>query len=44
MADITVLQALVFAGFAQIPVPEDCAALIAWNARLQERPSVKTPA
>jgi glutathione S-transferase len=44
MADITVLQALVFAGYAKIAVPEDCAALIAWNARLQERPSVKTPA
>ena len=44
MADITVLQALVFAGYAQIAVPEDCEALIAWNARLQERPSVKTPA
>ena len=44
MADITVLEGLVFAGFAQLAVPEDCTALIAWNARLQERPSVKTPA
>lgn len=44
MADITVLEGLVFAGYAKIPVPDDCTALIAWNARLQERPSVKTPA
>jgi glutathione S-transferase len=44
MADITVLQALVFAGYAKIAVPDDCTALIAWNARLQDRPSVKTPA
>jgi glutathione S-transferase len=44
MADITVLEGLVFAGYAQLAVPEDCTALIAWNARLQERPSVKTPA
>ena len=44
MVDITVLQGLVFAGFAQLAVPEDCTALIAWNARLQDRPSVKNPA
>ena len=44
LADITVLQGLVFAGFAQLAVPEDCTALIAWNARLQDRPSVKAPA
>jgi glutathione S-transferase len=44
MADITVLQGLVFAGFAKLDVPEDCTALIAWNARLQDRPSVKAPA
>jgi glutathione S-transferase len=44
MADITVLEGLVFAGYAQLAVPEDCTALIAWNARLQDRPSVKTPA
>ena len=44
MADITVLAGLVFAGFAQLAVPEDCTALIAWNARLQDRPSVKNPA
>ena len=44
MADITVLEGLVFAGYANLAVPEDCTALIAWNARLQERPRVKTPA
>jgi glutathione S-transferase len=44
MADITVLEGLVFAGYAQLAVPEDCTALIAWNARLQDRPSVKNPA
>lgn len=44
MADITVLEGLVFAGYAQLAVPKDCTALIAWNARLQDRPSVKTPA
>ncbi|CAN5512755.1 glutathione S-transferase [soil metagenome] len=44
MADITVLEGLVFAGYASLAVPEDCTALIAWNARLQERPSVKNPA
>lgn len=41
MADITVLGGLVFAGFAQIDVPEDCTALAAWQARVNERPSVK---
>lgn len=44
MADITVLEGLVFAGYASLAVPEDCTALIAWNARLQDRPSVKNPA
>lgn len=41
MADITVLGGLVFAGFAKIDVPEDCAALTAWRQRVQERPSVR---
>lgn len=44
MADITVLEGLVFAGFAKIPVPDDCVALTAWRARVEERPSVKAPA
>jgi glutathione S-transferase len=41
MADITVLEGLVFAGFAQISVPEDHTALTAWRARVEQRPSVK---
>ncbi|NVZ24516.1 glutathione S-transferase [Pseudomonas gingeri] len=44
MADITVWAGLVFAGFAQIAIPEECTALAAWNARVSERPSVKKPA
>ncbi|MEB0039905.1 MULTISPECIES: glutathione S-transferase [unclassified Pseudomonas] len=44
MADITVWAGLIFAGYAQIKVPEECTALIAWNAKVGERPSVKTPA
>ena len=41
MADITVLGGLVFAGFAQIPVPDDCTALAAWRGRVEQRPSVQ---
>jgi glutathione S-transferase len=44
MADITVFAGLVFAGFASIDVPEECVALAAWQAKVAERPSVKTPA
>lgn len=44
MADITVYAGLVFAGFASIAIPEECTALVAWQARVQERPSVKNPA
>ncbi|NWD06928.1 glutathione S-transferase [Pseudomonas gingeri] len=44
MADITVWAGLAFAGFAQIAIPEECTALVAWNARVSERPSVKNPA
>jgi glutathione S-transferase len=44
MADITVWAGLIFAGYAQINVPQECTALIAWNAKVGERPSVKTPA
>jgi glutathione S-transferase len=44
MADITVYAGLVFAGFASVDIPEECTALVAWQARVQERPSVKTPA
>jgi glutathione S-transferase len=44
MADITVYAGLVFAGFASVDIPEECTALVAWQARVQERPSVKKPA
>ncbi len=44
MADITVLEGLVFAGYAEIPVPGDCSALSDWRARVEQRPSVRNPA
>lgn len=44
MADITVWAGLIFAGFAQIAIPDECTALVAWNAKVSERPSVKNPA
>jgi glutathione S-transferase len=44
MADITVWAGLLFAGFANIPVPEDCTALLNWRQRVDERSSVKNPA
>jgi len=44
MADITVLEGLVFAGYAEIPVPGDCLALSDWRARVEQRPSVQNPA
>ena len=43
-ADIAVLAGLVFAGFAQIPTPEEFTALTAWRGRVEQRPSVKNPA
>jgi glutathione S-transferase len=44
MADITLYAGLIFAGFASIAVPEECTALAAWQARIAQRPSVKSPA
>lgn len=44
MADITVWAGLLFAGFAEIPVPEECDSLLAWRAKMDERQSVKNPA
>lgn len=41
MADITVIGGLIFAELVQLPVPEDSDALLAWYARMQERPSVR---
>ncbi|WP_369811671.1 glutathione S-transferase [Pseudomonas citrulli] len=42
MADIAVLGGMIFASLVQLPVPEECAALRGWHARMQERPSVQT--
>lgn len=44
MPDITVWAGLLFAGFANIAIPEECNALTAWRSRIDERPSVKNPA
>lgn len=41
MADITVIGGLIFADLVDLPVPDNCSALIAWYARMQERPSVR---
>ncbi|WP_371425974.1 glutathione S-transferase [Tardiphaga sp.] len=41
MADITVIGGLIFAGLVKLEVPAECAALQAWYARMNERPSVK---
>jgi glutathione S-transferase len=41
MADITVIGGLIFAELVELPVPDDCEALLAWYQRMQERPSVQ---
>ena len=41
MADITVIGGLIFAGLVELAIPEECQALQAWYARMQERASVK---
>jgi glutathione S-transferase len=41
LADTTVLGGLLFAFYAQIPVPESLTALVEWKARVGERDSVK---
>jgi glutathione S-transferase len=41
MADTTVIGGLLFAAYAQIPVPESLTALVAWKARVDERESVR---
>lgn len=40
MADITLLAGLLYAGFAQIDVPEDCKNLAEWQDKLSQRPSM----
>ncbi|KXV23211.1 glutathione binding-like protein, partial [Gluconobacter oxydans] len=41
MADIAVIGGLIFAAAVKLPVPQECTALSAWFARMQERPSVR---
>ena len=41
MADITTIGGLIFAERVDVPVPQECGALRAWYARMQERPSVR---
>lgn len=41
MADIAVIGGLIFAELVELPIPPECAALHAWWARMQERPSVR---
>lgn len=40
MADITAFAGMAFANFAQVPIPDGCTNLQAWQARVAERPSV----
>jgi len=44
MADITAWAGLLFAGFANISVPDECTALLNWRRTVDERSSVKSPA
>lgn len=41
MADIALIGGMIFAAAVRLPVPEDCVALQAWYARMQQRPSVR---
>ena len=40
VADITAYVGLAFADFAKIEIPTECENLIAWRAKIAERPSV----
>ncbi|RAU47456.1 MULTISPECIES: glutathione S-transferase [unclassified Pseudomonas] len=42
MADIALLGGMIFASLVKLPIPEECQALRAWHAKVQERPSVQT--
>ena len=44
MADITVIGGLIFADLVKLPVPSECGGLLAWYARMGERPSVRAAA
>ena len=41
MADITLIGGLIFAKLVKLAVPAECAALLAWYAKMQQRPSVR---
>ena len=41
MADIALLGGLIFAALVELPIPQECAALHAWLAQVNERPSVQ---
>ncbi|MGF1277850.1 glutathione S-transferase [Acetobacter pasteurianus] len=41
MADIAVIGGFIFAAVVKLPIPHECSALLAWYARMQERPSVR---
>lgn len=41
MGDIAVLGGMIFAALVKLPVPDECTALQAWHARMQERPSLR---
>ena len=40
VADITAYMGLAFADFAKIDIPTECRNLVAWRARVAQRPSV----
>lgn len=42
MADIAVIGGMIFSSLVKLPVPDECDALRAWYAKMQERPSYKT--
>lgn len=41
MADITLVGGMIFAALLNVPVPEECAALMAWYERMMKRQSVQ---
>jgi glutathione S-transferase len=41
MADIALLGGMIFASLVKLPIPDECEALHAWHARMNERSSVQ---
>ena len=41
MADITLIGGLIFADLIRLPMPPECESLVAWYARMNDRPSVQ---